>query len=111
MCDRVKANPSTSEIHITFDFAEKVLLLALKRQPGQLHFVTGLKFDLFGAASTNMNKVFLFGLLEGHWPHGKTANEVLPMADLVRQSHCDTTSPFSRLDTLGLHCDNCGGQN
>ncbi len=34
-------------IRFVFDFAEKVLLPKLMKQPGQLHFITGLKFDFF----------------------------------------------------------------
>lgn len=33
MCERVKSSPKTSEIHITFYFAENVLFPSLKRQP------------------------------------------------------------------------------
>ena len=36
--------------HLVFDFAEKVLLPKLVKQPGQLHFITGLKFDIFGVS-------------------------------------------------------------
>ena len=52
--------------HYDFDFAEKVLLSRLCNQPGQFHFVTGLKFDIFGVSSTNQCLSFIYGLLEGH---------------------------------------------
>ena len=39
----LKAANSVTESYVVFDFAEKVLLPHLVRQPGQLHFVTGLK--------------------------------------------------------------------
>ncbi len=44
-CIRRKGKGST---HLIFDFAKKVLLPKLQNQPGQLHFVTGRKFYLFG---------------------------------------------------------------
>ena len=52
--------------HYVFDFAEKVLLPRLKIQPGQLHFITGLKFDLFGVSSSNDTLNYIFGLPEDH---------------------------------------------
>lgn len=110
-CKRVEKDPSQTEIHLTFYFAEKVLLPALKRQPGQLHFVTGLKFDIFGVASSNVNKILLYGLPEGHWPQGRTANEVLSMLDNALRLHRAPTAPSGHLSRVTFHCDNCGGQN
>lgn len=96
-------------LHLTFDFAEKVLLPCLVRQPGQLHFVTGIKFDLFGVTSSTLNNTFVFGLPEGHWPGGKTANEVCSMLDYVIHAHGSGTVNAAR--GLHLHADNCAGQN
>lgn len=96
-------------LHLTFDFAEKVLLPCLLRQPGQLHFVTGIKFDIFGVTSSTVNSTFVFGLPEGHWPGGKTANEVCSMIGFVIDEHRrDTVRPSQ---PLHLHADNCAGQN
>eukprot|EP00171_Calliarthron_tuberculosum_P022537 IDg22537t1 len=111
LSDRARTNPGTTEVHVTFDFAEKVLLPVLKRQPGQLHFITGLKFDLFAAASSNLDKVFVYGLPEGFWPHGKTANEVISMVDPVCHRHDGRTTPTHDVEQLSLKCDNCGGLN
>ena len=33
--------PNNSRLHFIFDFAEKVLLPKMERQPGNLHFVAG----------------------------------------------------------------------
>lgn len=90
LSDKGRSTPAQSDVHVTFDFAEKVLLPSLKRQPGQLHFVTGLKFDIFGAASSNLDKVFVYGLPEGYWPNSKTANEVLSMVEPIIIKHVDT---------------------
>ena len=65
--------------HFVFDFAEKVLLPRLLKHPGQLHFVTGLKFDINGVSSSRTNWNYVFGLPEGHWPNDKTANSVCSM--------------------------------
>ena len=50
------------EIHLAFDFAEKVFLPFLRRQSGKSHFITGSNFDIFGVATSNSDKVFLYGL-------------------------------------------------
>jgi len=71
-CQKTAALPgNTSNIHLVFDFAEKVLLPRLAKQPGQLHFITGLKFDIFGVSCSNLTNNFVFELPEGHWPQEK----------------------------------------
>lgn len=61
-----KENLSGPSVHLTFDFTEKVLLPSLFRKPCQLHFVTGLKFDIFAIGSGNLGAVYIYGLPEGH---------------------------------------------
>lgn len=90
-----------------FDFAEKVLLPKLQRQPGQLLFVTGLKFDIFGVASSNLSTTFISGLLEGHWPNEKTANKV---ASMLQNTLSATKQKKVSSQSLILHADNCAGQ-
>lgn len=111
-CQKDSANnPNGNVRHLVFDFAEKVLLPRLRNQPGQLHFVTGLKFDLFGVSCSNAGTNFVFGLPEGHWPNEKTANVVISML------HHVLSRPTASLDVghsarhLKLHADNCSGQN
>lgn len=62
-----RKDPNGRRQHFVFDFAEKFLLPMLLKQPGQLHFITCLKFDLFGVSSSNEQKNYVFGLAEGHW--------------------------------------------
>lgn len=57
--------------HLVFDFAEKVLLPHLLRQSGQLYFIAGLKFDIFGIHNSNQGVTFLYGLPKGHWMNEK----------------------------------------
>ena len=59
--------------HFIFDFAEKVLLPNILNQPGQLHFITGLKFDINGVYCSNVGRADVYGLIEGHWPSNKTS--------------------------------------
>lgn len=97
--------------HVVFDYAEKVLLPQLLKQPGHLYFVTGLKFDLFGVHDSNAAKTYIFGLPEGHWPNTKDPNTVLSMLHHVL--HCDITSRHKppKINCLKMHADNCAGQN
>lgn len=92
-------------IHVTFDFSEKCLLPRFVRQPGQLHFVTGLKIDMFGILMSSSKKNYIFGLTEGFWPNLKTANEVGSML-------CYTIKvEKGKNRDLVLHADNCSEQN
>lgn len=97
--------------HVVFDYAEKVLLSQLLKQPGQLYFVTGLKFDLFGFHNFNAAKSYIFGLSERHWSDAKDPNIVLSMLHPVLR--CDITSCHEppKINCLKMHSDNCVGQN
>lgn len=97
-------------LHLIMDFAEKVLLPSLVRQPGQLHFVTGLKLDLFAVSCGNKSKNYVFSLPEGYWPGGKTANEVLSMVfHVIKNLKKEMGASFP--PKLVIHADNCAGQN
>lgn len=72
-------NPHGDSVYFVFDFAEKVLPLRLLKQPGQMHFITGLKFDILCVSSSNLSMNFLFGLPEGHRANETTANVVVSM--------------------------------
>lgn len=98
-------------MHFVFDYAEKVLLPRLQKQPGQLHFVTGLKFDINGVACSNSNSVDIFGLVEGHWPQEKTANTVLSMLHHSVEAYKACENSENQQRRLVLHADNCSGQN
>lgn len=109
--DLGRAHPDGEMLHIVFDFAEKVLLPQLLRQPGQLYFVTGLKFDFFGVAISNFNYTDIHCLPEGHWPGGKTANEVASMLDHSINTAKNRSTFAGGVRKIVLHADNCGGQN
>ena len=97
-------------IHLVFDFAEKVLLPSMLRQSGQLYFITGLKFDIFGVSSSSFDRNFIFGLPEGHWPGHKTASEITSMPHHALEVHRDMRSHGIYARSLNLHADNCAGQ-
>lgn len=110
MCQAVRNRPDGTTENITFDFAEKVLLPRLIRPPGQIHFITELKFNLFGDACSNMDEVFRLGLPEGHWPYNETSNEVISMLETVISLQKWRDSVCRHAEDLSLHCDNCRGQ-
>lgn len=97
--------------HVVFDFAEKVLLPQLLKQPGQLYYVTGLKFDIFGVHDSNQGETYIFGLPEGHWPNEKNANTVISMLHYAIEVQMVKRHLGSAIKTLRLHADNCAGQN
>lgn len=104
-----EAEDNSRIIHMVFDFAEKVLLPRLLKQPGQLHFVTSLKFDIFGVSNSNTAVNNIFGLPEGHWPNDKTSNVVISMLLHAFKIHIHNSG--MKCDKLILHSDNCAGQN
>ena len=57
----LRVRPPESDI-LFFDFADNVLLPSLLKQAGQLYFITGLKFDIFGVSSSNEGLNYIFGL-------------------------------------------------
>lgn len=107
---RAAAGRDCTELHLIFDFAEKILLPHSLRQPGQLHFNTGLNFDLFGTHVNNLNCTSIFCLPEGHWPNSKTGNKVGSMI-LYQLDVLHEHSRFSTARYLTLHAENCPGEN
>lgn len=94
----------------TIAFAEKVLLPCNVRQKmGQPQFVTGIKLDLFDVTSSTFNINFVFGLTEGYWTGGKTANEVFSV--LLFHIHVHRSGSVNYSMGLYIHADNCAGEN
>ena len=86
----------------------KILLPRMLEQPGQLHFVTRLKFYFFCVSDSNRGTNFIFGLPEGHWTRNKTANVVISMiAHILQMQIIDNNTGCN----LVLHADNCSRQN
>ena len=108
---KAESNTEGESVHIIFDFAEKVLLPYLIIQPGQLHFTTSLKFDLFGIHFSNYNQSFMFGLVEGHWPNKKSGNEVASMIYYFLDLLKDIRTSEANIKHIDMSADNCGGQN
>ena len=77
MRNNAAASLNNSTAHLVFDFAEKVTLPSIDNQPGQLHFITGLCYDIFGISLSNLKITNVYGLPEGYWPNTKDATSVL----------------------------------
>lgn len=93
------------------DLQKKLRLPSLFWHPGKLHFLTGLKFDLFGIGCGSFGTVYIYELPEGHWPGGKTAYEVLYMIQHNIGLHLTRSVPCKGNVKVDLSCENCGGQN
>lgn len=106
-----QAAGSPDVIHIVFDFAEKVLLPRISKQPGQLNYITSLIFDIFGVLCSNFKTNFLFGFTEGHWPNTKTVNVVCSMVNHVLGACKAPGQLTENAKTLHLHADNWSGQD
>ena len=103
--------PNGEMQNFLFDFAEKVLSPKLLNQLDQRHFITSLKFDLFGVSSSNERTNNVFGLPERHWPNEKTANVVLSVLHHVLETHKNTNALGAFARHLRVHADNLAGQN
>lgn len=51
---KTASNMQQFSLQLVFLFVKKKLLPSLARKPGQLQFITGLKFDIFGALSSTL---------------------------------------------------------
>lgn len=92
------------------DFAEQVLLSSFLRQPSQIHFVTGLKFDIFGVSCSNLDTNFVFGLPEGKWPGKKRADQSVSMLFHILQLAKSEEKSKNALHLI-LNADDCSEQN
>ena len=96
-------------IHLTLNFADNILLPRLLRQPGQLHFVTELKFDIFSVYRSNTTPTSVFCMSECYWPNGKTAEEVFSMLFHAIQAHRQDVR-YNSCHRLVLHADIAAGR-
>ncbi len=97
-------------LHLVMDFAETVTLPSMIHQPGQLHFITGLRLDLFGILCSNIDEDKIFSLPEGHWPNTKDASSVLSMFYHVIQE-LKTRAITNSARSIIIHADKCRDQH
>lgn len=85
--NRQFSRPDNITLHLVFDFAEKVLLSFMEKLPGNLHFVTDIKHDMFGMSNSNLKQIQIFSLPEGHWPGSKGPDSVISILYYAIDSH------------------------
>lgn len=107
---QVQGNVSDGVVHFVLTSRRNSLCLSLWRQPGQIQFVTGLRYDIFGISCNNLNCTKVFGLPERYCPGTKDATFVLSMIYQVIEDLC-FNPPTKSGKRLVLHADNCSGQN
>lgn len=90
---------------VVLDFAEKVALPSMELQSKQLHFGTGLKYDILRKNCSNVHKIFVFGLPEGHWHDTKEAKSVINMLYDVLKT-IKSSQITQNATKLVLHTDN-----
>jgi len=66
------------ELHISFDYAQQILLPCDSQQIGALYFLAGYKVALFGIAVEPIQKFYLYIILEAA-NTGKRANAIISM--------------------------------
>lgn len=94
-----------------FNFAEKLLLPRVIRQPGQLFFITRLKFRLFGVHDSNGKRPILFGLFENHWSNEKTANSAVSMLYHAIENTKTFSRNEKRIAHIQVYIGDCARQN
>ena len=98
-------NQLDGTIHVSFDYAQNVLILHSPQQVGPIHFMNHRKCHLFGICAESLPKQVNYLIDEGELT-GKGANETVSYLHHYFQS--DNSINCKKLK---LHCDNCRGQN
>ena len=99
---------TSTYVHFTMDFAEKVYLPHYTVQASSVYFKTRLKFDLFGVSNETETTHNMYCLPEGQWPKGKDVNVVLSM---LHHTLTEWHERRGHRTSIRLHADNCAGQN
>ncbi len=105
-CLRSMPKPCTEniELHISFDYAQQILLPCDSQQIGELYFLAGYKVALFGIAVEPINKFYLYIIPEA-CSTGKGPNAIISMLHHFFEN-------FSLGENnIICHADNCCGQN
>ena len=94
-----------TNVQLSFDYAEKVLIPKFADQQQSLYFQTPLKMDLFGIANNTSGVQTNYVLPEGHWPPEKGINPIASnLFHNLKKYHDDKS-------TIYFMADNCSGQN
>ena len=92
-------------LHISFDYAQNVLIPHSPQQVGPIYFKTPRKCHIFGICSESAPKQINY-LIDEAVLTGKGANETISYLH-----HYLTSDHSVNCKNLQFHCDNCRGQN
>ena len=92
-------------LHISFDYAQNVLIPHSPQQVGPIYFKTPRKCHIFGICSDSTSKQVNYLIDEAELT-GKGANETISYLH-----HYLTSDHSVNCKNLNFHCDNCRGQN
>lgn len=101
---RLDCNINTN-VQLTFDYAEKILIPRYVDQQASFYFKTGLKVDLFGVANNTAGIQSNYVLPEGRCPTDKGINSIASML------FHNLNKYHGNIINLYLMADNCSGQN
>ena len=91
-------------VHYSFDFAQQVHYPHNPLQPGPMYFKTARKCAIFGVCCEGIPRQVNY-LIDEAFNTGKGANTVISLLHHFLAHHT-----LGEVD-LGLHADNCAGQN
>ena len=92
-------------LHISFDYAQNVLIPHSPQQVGPIYFKTPRKCHIFGICSESVPKQINYLIDEAELT-GKGANETISYLH-----HYLSSDHSVNCKNLHFHCDNCRGQN
>lgn len=99
-----KSNVIDGPIHVSFDYAQNLLIPHQPQQVGPIYFKTPRKCHLFGICCETIPQQVNY-LIDEQAYTGKGANETVNYLEHYFKNHAIKSKQ------LYLHCDNCRGQN
>ena len=109
--EAIDANSATCPYtHLTFDFAQQVTLPHHGRQVGALYFRVPRRIQVFGVANEAIPQQYNY-LIDEHETIGKDGSKAHGPNAVVSMLHHHLAKHTSTSTALGLHADNCCGQN
>ena len=107
---KMEEGEELSYCHLTFDFAQQATIPHHGRQVGPLYFQVPRRIQLFGIANEGVPVQHNF-LVDEHQTIGKDASKAHGPNAVVSMLHHHLETFVKKSSVLGLHADNCCGQN
>lgn len=107
LSDEQKHSENTLDgtLHVSFDYAQNVLIPHSPQQVGPIYFKTPRKCHIFGICNESLPRQVNYLIDEGELT-GKGANETISYLH-----HYFKSDNAVKCKNLNFHCDNCRGQN